>query len=310
MGFSGGGGGVSQLQAAAINIAPNATCETQVSLMRLAEATGQSVATFNNTDNSWGDIFSDADGAAGTIDTGNTNGTFANLKYSTPVINECPSNILHNPSSFTDTSKFYDEDLNTPAYLSNSPYDCYLGKTFSERTIYFVFVKSMISFGSGASGSITLESYNGVSWDNEGYLSVNGSLKETAIILNKSCQGIRVHFHNSNPLGTNCTSRLYEMKYGSNFSDGIVQTNSHNLPSISQNPNFFMVYCNQFLNGSGNIKADVSFDDGVTWTEDCEINQIYAIMGNITNILKLKLKLNAGDSDSYAATDDFIVLWI
>jgi hypothetical protein len=167
----------------------------------------------------FGEAYIDATGRNNTVDTGDTTALFFTNKYI------CGENTgtLHDPDSCTNPTYFFDGNLTT--YATKTTTDNYpdinLGKTFSAQTIKSIYINvgltgSASSGGAGNSGTITntitLESYNGATWDSEGVLDTNtvtdswvsdGSISlpltyTGCVNLNKSVQGIRLSLNISN----------------------------------------------------------------------------------------------------------------
>lgn len=141
-------------------------------------------------------------------------------------------------------------------------------------------------------------------------------LKDGVLVrtINSALSGI-VRFESLTDLfngNSDCTARQYiDNVYLNTGTSGITETNSYTLPTITSNPNFFLIYANQILTGTGNITADVSFDGGITWTEDVEINTITAVTGTTGNSMVIKFHMDEGaTAGSTAFVDDYGAIWV
>lgn len=98
--------------------------------------------------------------------------------------------------------------------------------------------------------------------------------------------------------------------YGYTYNiSGIVQTNALTIPTLTANPTYFLIYCNQTIVGTGTVTADVSFDNGVTFTTGQAINTLNIITSTTGNKIVIKFNLNGASGGSSASIDDYGIIW-
>ena len=306
MGFSGGGGGVSQEQAAILNIALN---------MFLQEAIFRQKGTYTGYDNLFSDNLTTAAGANGTINTGSpTTAHFISNKYA-------------NGGATGTTETYTGSDTNTQGTVTS------LTMNFTAKT-YGYMSAVLINFNN-TSGTVTLsivqngvtlasKSFSGsgvytcsfASTDYSGMLSpsvASGAFQITATATtgsfntqgSLSFSGTTWSCSSQTMIATQISGTAYTYTFTQQFpyTNTIIQTNALSVPANTQNPNYFLVYPNYTVTGTGNVTFDVSFDGGSTWMIGVSINKPVAISTTNTNSIECRINLNAGASSGSATCD-------
>lgn len=261
------------------------------------------------------DVFSDANGYNNTINTTNTTAIHSGNIYTQNFSDEASGDTTSDPDTFSNVANAFDD--NDTTYASDTgPGSNSLGKTFSEKNVQYVKVKAYKSRVQGGSATNTvvmkLQTFNGSTWDDQETWSlsnqsssINNTIDET-LLLDVTCQGIRVLFsHSGGESFTSTESRLYTLEYGS-VEDSIIETNAISLPSTPANFLIFAFRKNE--TGTGSIDADISFDGGSNYQEGVALNTETAIT-NVGSSMILKLNLNAGASAGLAECEGYGVLF-
>ena len=179
------------------------------------------------------EAYVDADGRLDTVDTSLTTAVFDTYSYKQgSVIDESSNDTTSDPDSFNNPSNAFDNDNNTNAdkslYNNGAPATtASLGKTFSQKTVKFVYINiemEVTALGSGAENNMKaiLQTYDGSSWNDESTLiDDTGSTLRTVTYkeiyeLNKSVEGIRIYFSNVRTDNdySEVDAKIYSLEYG------------------------------------------------------------------------------------------------
>lgn len=314
--------GLSGLQTKAIDIAPNAIIENALLILKLAVDAGKTATTYYKTDNTYCDYFSTASGASSTIDAGNTNAYFSGAV--TGFLNATKgNNTTDNPTGyFSDSagsgtgSGGYEISLNgstdvlivditkdgacnaTTAYVYDITGATTIGTaTFSGNTATF---SPSVRMTHGKTYRLLVDAGGGsytrrVSGANQSWPKAVTNITYTGSFVDNASD---LRYINISGVTTATIST----------GNTHVQTNALTIPTITANPSYFLIYCNQTLSGGGTMTADVSFDGGSTFTSGASINTLTTITSTKGSSLVIKFNLN-GTGSAVAGFDDYGIIW-
>lgn len=257
------------------------------------------------------EVFSDADGYNGTIDTGNTTASFSSDKYTNKPLSAESTTFATTGSesgtgksglklttssacSIVSITKFSSSNA-TKAYILNSSKGVLATADFSgdvatfatpydlnaSTTYYFAVDKAGASYDSRPDES-------GVSYPvAQTYWSYTAGLRVTG----------------AEPTNMGYLSSIAVL---GSATDSIIQTNALTLPST---PAKFIIFAfRDTLVGTGTIDADISFDNGANYQTGISLNTETTITNAGAQMI-LKLNLNAGASTGTAEAKGYGVLF-
>lgn len=199
------------------NIAEAMLAQCKNHVRQLIDRTG--VYSADGTD-LWGEVFPSNTGRNASVNA-NTTAKYdsSTLSYYPTITDEAAGDTLHDPSSFTNPTNAFDGDGTTAATKNSvSSTTVYLGKTFSAKTVEFLYVRAFFNFNSGTttSNSLKIQTYNGSTWSDFNTVASfsYGSNQQIYGVVDMSSagsiQGIRAAF----VCGSTWNVGLYLLEYG------------------------------------------------------------------------------------------------
>ena len=275
-------------------------------------------STLNTWDDVYVDIFTDADGADNTIDTGNTTAVLAASAY-TNSGESAPQTDAHGvgaSNSEAHTKKSWYQitpsaniklktitkaaaDTATKAYLYSDSADTPNAELASaaiagNNATFDYNLSSGVKYWVGVDkeGASRTMKYQG---------SMSGSfpIVETNFSWTRCMYGDQDWYSSHGLLSIETTSAT-----GGDGSNKLIQSN---MITIDADPLGHQVYCHNSTSGTGNINYNISFDNGVTWETAQPLNQKNEDVHVGTQMI-LKLNLNGVGAGNIASADDYGVL--
>lgn len=269
---------------------------TGLSAAQNAYQTLQATDVFDNKNYLGADEFVDVNGTNNTVNTTNTTAAYSSTldSYS---LNFVPTqgDTTHDPNSFTDPEKAFNDDDNDYAHTYLYPANSSdLGKTFSNKFISKVKIKAKVESPGGYSKRLYLQTYDGSNWDAGTIIATSSSTSveyDGVYELNQTVQGIRIHFFSSQD---NFDSYLYTLKYDFESSSS-VETNE--ILVLDETLINLVVYADKTIPTNTSILIDVSDNGGATWNITNKAIDASIDLSSLTGTsLALKFKLATTDA--------------
>lgn len=209
-----------------------------------------------------------AAGINGTVNTGSSTSDFSTDSYILSFIDEAAGDTTTNPNSFTNPGNAFDNDDNTFAQKTeNSSGDSTwtLGKTFSSKSVALAIVTYEASIENGPGITITLQSFDGSTWNDVEELENTGTTvsKTTKTVnINDTIQGLRVeYFMNIDGFSRVKTANLYTLEYGSYDTSSTIVCDTNTI-TLDTTEKAIQIYSDHETPTNTSITADIS--DGTT----------------------------------------------
>lgn len=252
------------------------------------------------------DIFTDANGYDGSVDTGNTTAVFNTDKYEAaatdvygPALADSGS---HNTTTITGT-------INAPGFFSGIKGK--IGSGSGPVTITIKKGAATIATKGGTWSStlseVTLTSgdYNETFEAGDTYSIVIYTQYDLHTYNSSQSKSGGAFDFTSQEVNSNANSADDMITYKTNAAASfVVQTD---MQTISANPAGHQVYCHNATTGSGSITYDISFDNGSTWVTGQSLNTKNTSVHNGSQMI-VKLNLNTTSATDTATADDYAVM--
>jgi hypothetical protein len=275
-------------------------------------------STLNDYDEMFLDLFTDADGYSNTIDTAETTATFDTDIYKNTSYAEGDENTRANGITFDGTSS-----------VAN-----YRGFKITTKT-NDLYLKKITKNGSCTSSTAHLLDASHNSIASASFVGNDATFTNTNLNANttyyfavrsggdsfttKYTTGLGVYPINATDFnwisgydgtsgddtgaGMDVASVVVAQKTAS-YEDLLIQTNAI---TITENPVAHQVFCHNTLAGTGTITYNISFDNGVTWVTEQELNSKNTSVHNGSEMI-LKLNLNGTGAGNTATIKDYAVM--
>jgi len=258
--------------------------ETEINVLINSVA---STSTLNDWDNMFIDLFTDADGQSGTVDTGNTTAIFT-----TKYVNG--GNVTYEDDA--------ENSNNTTSYV--------LAKTISSINTLVSDATNYMKSSNIAYPPMTCK-YNYV-YDDTSEEDVLQTIDSTNYTLRtytnpspaKSVNYIRVYIKSSESPGY-CYEKLDVVNASITPSDLIVQTNAITVTTAQIS---HQLYCHNVIAGTGTITYDISFDNGSTWDTAQALNTKNPRGSTTGTQMILKINLSGVGIGNSATADDYGIM--
>jgi len=257
----------------------------QENALNILVNSASATSTLNDWDNMILDRFIDADGQLNTIDTTNTTAIFDNNLYkNTLVLKNLSEQSINGTHSYVLLKTF--SNINSPISSVKYSHKVYYNNEDSTVRIIYTY-KDLTTYTS-----------------NQTHRNIQSYATFTSIPddINKEVKKIQIYLEESEN-GPAYIKDVYV--YGGSYVDKIIQTNPQ---TIDNGVKFVQVYSNYTTEGTGNITADISLDNGLTYTQNIPLNEKTAITSTDGTSLIMKLNLNSGINKNKATAKNYAIM--
>jgi len=273
-------------------------------------------STLNAWDYMFVDIFSDADGASNTIDTGNTTAIFDTNLYKNNSDSDVTDVFAMAPNIGEDKTLKTGNQISAHANITISKVTKDASSTATHCYIYTddgadapdTLIEKVAFIGNDATftiGDLTSGEKYFVLEDAEGatYSSRTNGGGPTFPEVDTNITWI-AQYTEGTGIGTGQTRDPITIISNVTTADKIVQTNAI---AITSGPTSHQVYCHKTIAGAGSVTYDISFDNGVTWITNQTIGITNTGSHSGTQMI-LKLNLNGVGAANTASANDYSIL--